>query len=169
VLEAAFYTRLGLQLEVITLAHISEWVDEVLLREDFPDPFFLQLYRLLRTGKTEIPTYLRNSISDVSFSARPALGWLQQVAGGTWRLGQVIRSLYRLRTLVKSDLEVGWIYSIASDYERAANDFPEITQEVQEETEAFLACYYDYTFANRALWSHLDLVLEERLANLRHS
>ncbi|GAB3237051.1 hypothetical protein GCM10027346_28120 [Hymenobacter seoulensis] len=164
--EAAFYARVGLQLDVITLPDISEWVDEVLLREDEPTDFFVGLYRLVHTAKPEVPGFLAHA-SEESFSVRPCLGWLQQqLAAGEWSLGQLIRSLYRLRTLVESDREVGWIYGLAADYERAAEGAPELMPDLYQETQAFLACYQDYTFQNRAQWLYLDAVLEQRLASL---
>jgi hypothetical protein len=169
VAEAAFYVRLGLQLEVFTLAEVSDWVDEIIWRESAPDTFFLKLYRLLRTDKPEIQTYLKVSFPGVSFSVRPAIGWLHwHLASGTRSLGQIVRSLYRLRTLVESDKEVGWIYGLAADYERATSTHPDTLREVKLETEEFLACYHDYTFANRTQWPQLDTLLEQRLANLQH-
>lgn len=167
--EAVFYARLGLQLEVFTLADISDWADEVLLREENPDNFFLDFYRVLHTNKPEVPAYLRNLFPGTFFSVRPALSWLhRQFTAGTWSLSQLIKSLYRLRTLVRADVEVGWIYGLAADYDRAITSVPEAMLEVEQETEAFLACYQDYTFGNRLHWRSLDVLLEQRLANLRH-
>ncbi|UYZ63746.1 hypothetical protein [Hymenobacter weizhouensis] len=164
--EAAFYARLGLRLEVCTLADVSDWVDEVILREDVPESFFIQLYRLLRTGQDEVVAFLTRASGPASFSVRPGLGWLRQAQAAGWPLGKVIKALYRLRTLVESDREVGWIYGLAADYERAAGASAEALREVQQETEAFLACYRDYTFRNRPRWPHLDDALEQRLAAL---
>jgi hypothetical protein len=73
-----------------------------------------------------------------------------------------------LRTLVESDKEVGWIYGLAADYERATSSQPDALQGVMQETKDFLACYHDYTFANRAQWPQLDTLMEQRLANLQH-
>jgi hypothetical protein len=169
VAEAVFFVRLGLQLEVFSLAEVSDWVDEVMWRDPSPDPFFLQLYRLLRTDKSQIQAYLKMSFPAVTFSVRPALGWLHwHLARGTRSLGQIVRSLYRLRTLVESDKEIGWIYGLAADYERAASTHPDALQEVKLEIEQFLACYHDYTFANRTQWPQLDTLLEQRLIDLQH-
>ncbi|HEX8425335.1 hypothetical protein [Hymenobacter sp.] len=166
--EAVFYTRLGLQLEVFTLADVSEWVDEVMLREASPNNFFLQFYRVLHTNKPGVPAYLKSSFPEASFSVRPGLGWLyQKLITDKWPLSQLIKSLYRLRTLVRSDMEVGWIYGLAADYDRAIASVPETMPEVEQETRVFLACYQDYTFDNRPYWQSLDVLLEERLANLR--
>ncbi|WP_375434012.1 hypothetical protein [uncultured Hymenobacter sp.] len=167
--EAVFYARLGLQLELFTMADISDWVDEVLLREESPDSFFLEFYRVLHTSKPEVPAYLKNLFPGAFFSVRPAVGWLhRQFTTNTWPLSQLIRSLYRLRTLVRADTEVGWIYGLAADYDRAVATGPELMLEVEQETEAFLACYQDYTFGNRPYWRSLDVLLEQRLANLRY-
>ncbi|MBX0289145.1 hypothetical protein K3G63_01775 [Hymenobacter sp. HSC-4F20] len=166
--EVAYYLRLGLQLEVVTLADVSEWVDAVLLREEAPNGFFVELYRLLRLRQPDVSAYLAAAFPPARFSARPALAWLQQrLAGGNWPLGRISRALYRLRTLVESEVEVGWIYGLAADYERAASGPAEALQEVYRETEAFLACYHDYTLANRAEWLYLDAVLPQRWAGLR--
>lgn len=166
--EAAFYVRLGLLLELLTLADVSDWVDEVLWREEEPEEFFLTLYGLLRTGKPRVPSYLKTAFPAETYPARPLLGWLQQQwATGRWPLSQLIRSLYRLRTLVQSDQEVGWIYALAADYEQAAGGPAEELLPVQQETEAFLACYREYTFANRGKWPQLDAKVEGYLANLR--
>ncbi|WP_045687281.1 hypothetical protein [Hymenobacter sp. AT01-02] len=165
--EAAFYARLGLQLGVATLADVSEWVDDVLLQEPEPELFYLELYRYLRTGKDEVLAYLSLAFPPESFSVRPALAWLQQhLSAGSWSLGQTISALYRLRLLVTSDREIGWIYGLAADYEHSSQESAEALRDVYRETEAFLACYHDYTFANRAEWLYLDAALEQRLANL---
>ncbi|UPL47594.1 hypothetical protein [Hymenobacter sublimis] len=167
--EAAFYAQLGLQLELLTLADLSEWVDEVLLGEGALDKFFLELYRHLRTGRAQVAPYLARACQGESFSVRPVLGWLQQrLATGAWPLGRAIRAVYRLRTLVESDREVGWIYGLAADYERAADGPAEGLREVYHETEAFLACYQEYTFPNRHQWLYLDAILPQRWAHLRH-
>ncbi|GGG57005.1 hypothetical protein [Hymenobacter glacieicola] len=168
VAETAFYARLGLQLELLTLVDLSEWVDNVLLHEAALESFFVELYRHLRTGKEQVVSHLTRACQGERFSVRPALGWLQQLAAGAWPVGRVIQSVYRLRTLVESDREVGWIYGLAADYERAADGPAEAMQDVYRETEAFLACYHDYTFANRYQWLYLDAVLPQRWANLRH-
>ncbi|UOQ64673.1 hypothetical protein [Hymenobacter volaticus] len=166
--EAVFYARLGLQLELFSLADISDWIDEVLLREDNPNEFFLGFYRILHTNKLEVPAYLKNLFPDVFFSVRPALCWLhRQLISGKWPMRQLIKSLYRLRTLVKADVEVGWIYGLAADYDRAVATTPEAMLEVEQDTDAFLACYQDYTFGNRSYWQSLDVLLEQRWANLR--
>ncbi|UOG73151.1 hypothetical protein MTX78_13560 [Hymenobacter tibetensis] len=168
VAEAAFYIRLALQVEVLERADISDWLDEVLLRDEPADTFFLHLYRVLHTNKQEVPRFLKNAFPDVYFTVRPGIGWLyRQFATGTWPVSQLVRSLYRLRTLVESDAEVGWIYGLAADYERAAGGSLEEMQEVEHEAGAFLACYQDYTFSNRAQWQSLDAMLEQRLAGLR--
>ncbi|MCB2377780.1 hypothetical protein LGH70_09320 [Hymenobacter sp. BT635] len=168
VAEAVFYTRLGLQLEVISLSDVSDWVDEVLLREGEPDAFFVALYRLLHTEKHRLLEYLRQSFPEASFPVRPALAWLQQqFASGTQALKNTLTSLYQLRTLVTSEQEAACIYGLAADYEQAAATTEEARELVARETAAFLGCYREYTFANRAEWPRLDAVLEERLAKLR--
>jgi hypothetical protein len=166
--ETVFYLRLGLQLEAFTLAEVSDWVDEVLLRNEQPESFFVDLYLQLHTDKQQVLAYLSQIYSAEPYTVRPALAWLQQqLAASPGALGQVLRSLYRLRLLVESEVEVGWIYGLSADFERSATGSAEALQEVYRDTEAFLACYHDYTFANRPQWLYLDAVLEQRLANLR--
>jgi hypothetical protein len=168
VVEAVFYTRLGLQLDLISLADVSDWVDETLLRQDEPDPFFVGLYRLLHTEKPRLLDYLRQSFPDAAFSVRPAVAWLHQAfSAGTRSLADTLPSLYRLRTLVASDAEVAWIYGLAADHEQAAATTAAALEAVAKETAAFLSCYQGYTFANRAHWPALDAGLEEKLTNLR--
>ncbi|TGE29581.1 hypothetical protein E5K02_09035 [Hymenobacter metallicola] len=167
IVEAVFYTRLGLQLEVFTIRDVSDWVDEVLLREDEPDAFFGELYRLLHTEKQRVLAYLRQAFPEASFSVRPALAWLHQLfVTGQWALGPTLTSLYRLRTLVVSDQEVGWIYGLSADYEQAAAA-PAAQPKVAQQTAAFLGCYQQYTFANRRQWPLLDAGLEVQLASLQ--
>ncbi|QJX49003.1 hypothetical protein HMJ29_19655 [Hymenobacter taeanensis] len=167
--ETVFYLRLGLQLEVISLPDVSDWVDAVLLRDEAPETLLVELYVLLRTNRQQVLGYLSQLFPATErYTVRPALAWLQQqLANNTGALGQVLRALYRLRLLVSSEVEVGWIYGLAADYERSAPGPSESLQEVYLDTAAFLACYQDYTFANRSQWLYLDAVLEQRLASLR--
>jgi hypothetical protein len=166
--EAVFYVRLGLQLEVLTLADVSDWVDDIMLREKSPEAFFVELYLLLRTNRQQVLAYLSRAFEAESFSVRPGLAWLQQqLATNPQALGQVMQALYRLRLLVQSEVEVGWIYGLSAEFDHCATGPAEALQEVYRETEAFLACYQDYTFANRSQWLYLDAVMEQRLANLR--
>jgi hypothetical protein len=166
--QAAFYAWLGLKLGILSLADVSDWVDEVVRHTDLPAGFFVDLYRLLRTGRPRVAQYLSTAFSAASFPVRPVLGWLHQLlAAGALPLGSVLKALYQLRTLVGTDQEVGWIYGLAADSERADAAQPQRLQDLQQQTEAFLACYHDYTFANRSAWPHLDPLVEQRLARLR--
>lgn len=164
--EAAFYARLALQLEISTPAGLSDWLDEAILREDAPDSFYIQFYRLLHTPGADVFGFLTRAIGAASYTVRPGLGWLQQLQAGGWPLSRVIQALYRLRTQVESDREVGWVYGLAADYEQVAAGPPDALRELQLEAEAFLACYRDYTFQNRSRWPALDAALEQRLAAL---
>lgn len=164
--EAAFYAWLGLHTGVLTLADVSEWADEVIGREDAPDEFFLQLYRRLRTYPDGVRPWVRAASRHVRFSARPALHWLHhRLSAEAWPLPRVLAVLYQFRTLMSSDQEVGWIYALSADHARAAQQ-PDALPAVQQETEAFLVCYRDYTFANRWQWPELNEALMQRLAAL---
>ncbi|TGD79569.1 hypothetical protein [Hymenobacter wooponensis] len=129
--ETVFYVRLGLQLEVFALSEVSDWVDELLLREETPETFLVELYLLLRTDKEQVLAYLGQVYPPETYTVRPALAWLQQqLATSAGALGQVLRALYRLRLLVESEVEVGWIYGLAADFERCATGSDEDIQEV---------------------------------------
>jgi hypothetical protein len=167
--QAAFYAWQGLKLGIVSLSDVSDWVDEVVGRTAAPTSFFIELYKLLRTERPRVAAYLSTAFSAASFTVRPLLGWLHQlVSAAALPLGQILKALYQLRTLATSDQEVGWIYGLAADYERITADPAASLQGLHQETEAFLACYNDYTFANRARWPELDAGLEQRLAGLRH-
>ncbi|MCR5889816.1 hypothetical protein LRS06_18985 [Hymenobacter sp. J193] len=175
ILPTLHLIRAGLASGMLTKEEIIAWADKIVLQEEQPDIFFIDLALLSSRSKHHLIEYFGDYLRFDSQRAQggPLLGLLyQKYTNCTLNLEQTVAALERLcREAVFTDTEEWFIYRI-DDFEAAQANIYGSVENIQQDVEHFLKFYQGYSLENIENWADLKQqvarLLEDERQLLEH-
>jgi len=157
----------GLAGGLLSKEDVLDWAEEIVMKEQQPDIFFIDLVLLGTKNANELIHYFCDYLNFEKpvVQGRPLLGMLYaKYASGRMGIEQVVRKLFALRwEAVFNTLEEGCIYSLDYQYDLFTEGVMGTLQNVQSDLGAFLSLYKDYSFKNIENCEALDKYIDESL------
>jgi hypothetical protein len=158
--------KAGLASGLISKEEVTKWADEIILLEDEPNIFFIELS--LIKSKNEGISYLGEHLeSDSLAKGKAILGLLYKRFKEGQELERIVRTMYNLRDEADfTELERGYIYQIDDGFDLANSKIYGSLDNVRQETADFLALYSEYTIENHSRWPELDKRIDSDLEEI---
>jgi hypothetical protein len=164
ILTTLHLIRASLATDLLTKEEVIEWADKIIITDEQPDIFFIDLALSGSKSTKEILSYLNEYLDfeKPAIPGRPLVGLLyKKYKSGEIDLTNAVRKLYQLNfEAIFTDEEESYLYTIEDELDCAKSGIYGTIEDVQHETEKFMAFYKDYSFENFAMWEDLDKHVE---------
>lgn len=167
VLQILHLIRAGLASGILSNEEVINWADKIIIEDDQPDIFFIELALLSSNNSNDICYYFSDYLNfeNPVFQGRPLLGMLyKRFSSKQLTLEETVRKLFRLKSeALFTDLEESYIYSIDNDFDCAKDGIYGTLKDIDADVNKFLNFYKDYSLDNIEQWPKFDQQIETKL------
>lgn len=158
--------RAGLHNELLTKEEVIAWADKIIMKDESPDIFFIDISLLVSKSKDDLIYYINDylNLENKMVPGRPLFGLLyKKYITGQINLVQTIANLFMI--IDEADItekEMYCVYQFDIDYDSTWNNYygPEA---VEIEVKKFLTFYKDYSLDNFENLEDLNLKVDIEL------
>ena len=164
ILPALHLIRLGLENGFLTESEVIDWADAIIIKDDQPDIFFIELSLLGSKSMGDIVRYFNEYLQSKvpAYESKLLLGLVCK--GYTNVNLNVEKTITKLFHLTNESLctpyEIENIYRLDNNYDGVGYNVYCKLEDVKTDLEKFLKIYKDLSFDNYEVSRHWDLEIE---------
>lgn len=164
---------LGLTTNVIAQNEIVAWADGVILKDDAPDSFVVELSLVGNRDKNDIITLLNGFIGPemAPVAGRVVLGLVyRRFVDGKLSLKNAVSAIDMLiRTAGLSEEEQRLMLPLDDGYALATSSTFGTVETIETETMRFLEVYKEFRLDNMHEWQEIDATIADKIKRLKQS
>ena len=164
ILPALHLIRLGLENGFLTESEVIYWADAIIIKDEHPDIFFIELSLLESKSMGDIVRYFNEYLqSEVpTYESKLLLGLIyKEYSSGNWNIGHTITKLFHLKNeSLCTPNEIENIYRLDNNYDGVGYNVSCTLEDVKKDLENFLNVYKELSFDNYETSRYWDLEVE---------
>ena len=164
IIPALHLIRLGLENGFLTESEVIHWADAIIMKDEQPDIFFIELSLLASKNLGDIVRYFNEYLqSEVpTYKSKLLLGLIyNKYSSGNWTIeNTIIKLFYLTNESLCTPNEIKNIYRLDNNYDGVGFNVYCTLADVKNDLENFLNVYNDLSFDNYEASRNWDLKIE---------